>query len=333
MIEYGAELDLVVCSGWECGAPADPGVSSWSRWVREHGFHIPAGPKLRSDEELAAAAVRTVIPQTQVEKLEETGPGRTADFAVRLPDGSRAAVEATMHTDSGRRQVSAVPYRSRDAGLQHDWYVLAQDQRFLNDYDGKHSFRVNQVGEMLTAALLELEREDGEPDDLARVAARCEQALDRQWRWARNELLSQQPPLSLTIRDRALNESDHGNVHLTVSTAVHHFSRVTDVSALTAAVQRCIDDKLAKNQWGDTADPKWLVVVLDGGEAAMQLLGVIEFDDELLDFSAITFPGLDEVWAVAFEDGTITVLRCSNADLPWRLHRRLAVDHGRNSEG
>ena len=331
-LEYGAEIDLVVCSSGECGAPADPGVSSWTRWAREHGFHVPAGPKLRSDEELAAVAIGRVIPQAQVDKLAETGPGRTADFAVTLADGRRAAVEATMHTDGGRRQVSAVRYRSRDAGLKHDWYVLAQDQRFLSDYDGEHSFPVMQVGELLTAALAEREREPGDLDDLDLVAARCEHALDRQWRWARNELLVRLVPLSLTIRRRAPKEGGGGNVDLTVSTAVHHFSRVTDVSALTAAVQRCIDDKLAKNQWGDTEDPKWLVVVLDEGEAATQLLGVTEFDDELLDFGAITFDGLDEVWAVAFQDGTITVLRCAKSDRPWCLHRRLTIDVGRDPD-
>ena len=330
LIEFGAGFDLIVCSSWQCGAPADPGVSSWRQWARDNGQRILEGPALRSDEELAAVAIRTVIPQGQVEKLKETGLGDTPDFAVTLPDGSRSAVEVTMHTDGGRRQVSAAGRQSVDAGLQHDWHVLVQDQRFLSDYDGERSFAVKQVAEMLAAVLADVERADGELDDPARIAARCEGAIDRQWRWARGELLDQ-PPLAVTIRRADPAEGGRGSVQLSASTAVHHFSRVTDVSALTAAVQRCIDDKLAKDQWGDTADPKWLVVVLDEGEAATQLLGVTEFEDEMLDFSGIAFAELDEVWAVAFEDGTVTALRCTQADQPWRLYRTLPVDTGRDS--
>lgn len=113
---------------------------------------------------------------------------------------------------------------------------------------------------------------------------------------------------------------------MSVGSAVHQFSRVTDVSALVAAVQRGIDDKSAKGQWGDTVQPKWLVVVLDEGEAAMQLIGACELEDETLDFSEITFPGIDEVWVVAFDDGQITVLRCARSDPPWRLYRMLQAD-------
>lgn len=96
LISYGAEYDFIVCSSWQCGAPADPGVSSWSRWARENGLRVLAGSAARSDEELAAAAIRTVIPRARVEKLEETGGGRTPDFTTVLPDGRSVAVEVTM---------------------------------------------------------------------------------------------------------------------------------------------------------------------------------------------------------------------------------------------
>ena len=73
------------------------------------------------------------------------------------------------------------------------------------------------------------------------------------------------------------------------------------------------------------AHSDWLVVVLDEGEAATQLRGVTEFDDAILDFSDITFPGIDEVWVVAFDDGKLTVLRCTESGTRWRLYRDLDV--------
>ena len=206
------------------------------------------------------------------------------------------------------------------------------DQRLLNDYDGENSFPVKKVGAILAAVLVDVEQEDCELDDLARIEERCEREIDGKWEWARNDLPDQQPPLSVSILRRNLSEDDRGSVHLSASTSVHHFSKVTAVSALVIAVQQCIDDKQAKDQWGDTANPKWLVVVLDEGEAATQLVGVTEFDDKILDFSEIIFPEIDEVWAVAFDDGKITVLRCTRSDPPWRLYRNLPVDLGRNSD-
>ena len=332
LISYGVSYDFVVCPSWQCGAPADPGVSSWSRWAREKSPRVLEGSAVRSDEELAAAAIRTVIPLARIEKLEVVGVGRTPDFTTVFPDGSSVAVEVTMHTDSGRRQVSSARYRSVDAGLRYDWYVHVHDQRLLNDYDGENSFPVKKVGAILAAVLVDVEQEDCELDDLASIGERCEREIDGKWQWARNDLLDQLPPLSVSIRHRGLAEGDRGSVDLRAATSVFHFSKVTAVSALVSAVQQCIDNKQAKDQWGDTANPKWLVVVLDGGEAATQLVGVTEFDDKDLDFSEIIFPELDEVWAVAFEDGKITVLRCTRSDPPWRLYRNLPVDLGHNSD-
>jgi len=330
LISIDAEFDFVACSSWECGAPADPGVSSWGRWAREKDLRVLEGTVLRSEEELAAAAIRTVIPQAQIEKLEETGVERIHDFTVTLPDNSRVAVEVTMHTDGGRRRLSAARYRPVDAGLMHDWSVQVHDQRLLNDYAGDHSFPLKEVGEIVASVLAEVEREECELDDLSRIAERCEREIDRQWRWARNELLDLSP-LAVSIQRKGRDEGGEGRIDLSASTAVHHFSQVTDVSALATAIQQCIDDKLGRDQWGDADHPRWLMVVLDDGEAPTQLVGACEFEDESLDFSEIVFPGIDEVWAVAFRDETITILRCTRSDPRWRIYRNLPVDFGQDS--
>ena len=331
LISIKAEFDFVACSSWKCGAPADPGISAWSRWAREQDLRVLEGTVLRSDEELAVAAIRTVLPQAEIEKLEETGVGRIHDFSVALPDKSRVAVEVTMHTDGGRRRLSAARYRPVDAGLDQDWSVQLHDRRLLNDYAGDRSFPLKEVGKIVAFVLAEVEREECELDDLSRIAERCEREIDRQWRWARNELLDLSP-LSVSIQRKGRDEGGEGRIDLSASTAVHHFSQVTDVSALATAIQQCIDDKLDRDQWGDADHPRWLVVVLDDGEAATQLVGACEFEDESLDFSQIVFPGIDEVWAVAFSEETITILRCTRSDPRWRMYRNLPVDFGQDSD-
>ena len=159
-----------------------------------------------------------------------------------------------------------------------------------------------------------------------RIEAICEQEVDRRWRWALNDALEWEPPLKVSIFGKEPAGAGGGSLHITTATSVAHFSRVTDASAVVSAVQQSIDHKLERDQWDSTADSKWLVVILDEGEAATQLRGVTEFDDALLDISGITFPGLDEVWVVAFADGRLTVLRCAGTGSPWRLYRNLDIE-------
>ncbi len=326
LVEYGVSFDLVVCPEWECGAPDDGGVPSWSRWAHDKPLRILEGTDIRSDEEMAAAAIQAVIRKAHVAKRREDSEGCKVDFRVFLPDGTSADVEATMHTDGERRRLTRARGTGRGTDLKDNWMVLAMDNRFLGDYAGDNAFPVKEVLQTVAAVLARVENGDFGLVDDARIGKLCEEAIRKSWRWATNDVLESEPPLAVTILRREPPKRSRGEVDLTVATSVFHFSRVTAVSALVSAVQRCIDRKLEKDQWGDSPNAKWLVVVLDEGEAATQLKGATEFDDTLLDFSGLAFSGLDEVWVVAFEDGRLTVLRFMGSCDCWRRYLDLDVE-------
>ena len=324
LTEHSVSVELVVCPEWECGAPDDGGVSSWSQWARDNGLRLLKGGDVRSDEEMAAAAIRAVIPEANIEKRPQDMQ-RRADFGVVLPNGRTADVEATMHTDGERRAVGNARNRRAVPGLKDDWQLLVRDNRLLNDYAGDNAFSVNAVCKVLAEVLARVENGEFGPADDARIEATCEQQIAREWRWALNDVLESEPPLKVSILGREPAGAADGSLDITIATSVSHFSGVTDASALASAIQQSIDHKLERDQWDSTADSKWLVVVLDEGEAATQLRGVTEFDDALLDFSGITFPGIDEVWAVAFADGRLTILRCTGPGSRWSLYRNLDI--------
>ncbi|MYC02431.1 MAG: hypothetical protein F4X58_10975 [Chloroflexi bacterium] len=319
-VSYGLAVQFLLCPSWMCGAPDDGGISAWSRWLSGRQFQTLGEASLRSDEQMAAAAIQSVTRAAQVEKLKEGHTGG-ADFLVTLPDQSRAVAEVTMHTDPGRRRLNNVHGSKPNADLDHDWHLWIRDQRFPGDYGPEHAFPLKEVRELVTAALVRLEQGGADLDQIEDIEQFCEQEIDRQWQWSRGQQLEDTPPLGVTVAMRQPAPARTGRLDLKLSTAIHHFSQVTETAAVVAAVQECIDHKLAKNQWGDASEPKWLVVVLDEGEAATQLRGVEEFEEEALDFSGVTFTGLDEVWAVAFDEGRFTVLRYGSGEPRWRLYR------------
>ncbi len=326
LIEYGISVDLVVCPERECGAPDDGGVPSWSRWAHDNPLRILEGTDIRSDEEMAAAAIQAVIRKAHIAKRREDGEGCKVDFRVFLPDGTSADVEATMHTDGERRRLTRARHTGRAPGLKDNWMVLAMDKRLLGDYAGDNAFPVKEVLQTVAAVLARVENGDFGLVDDARIGELCEEEIRKSWRWATNDVLESEPPLAVTILHREPSKRSRGEVDLTAATSVFHFSRVTALSGLVSAVQQCVDRKLEKDQWGDSPNAKWLVVVLDEGEAATQLKGVTEFDDTLLDFSGLALSGLDEVWVVAFEDGRLTVLRFMGSCDQWHRYLDLNVE-------
>ena len=319
-VSYELAAELTLCPNGRCGAPDDAGIPAFSQWLSGRERRIQGHPALRSDEQMASAAIQSVIPTARIEKLTES-QGPSADFLVHLSDQSRALVEVTMHTDPGRRRLRNARDRPTNAALKHDWHIWIRDQRFPGDYGQEQSFPLNEVRKIVAGALNRLEQEGADLDQVADVERHCEQEIDREWRWSRAQQLEDTPPLGVTVVSRQPAQTGRGRLELKPSTAISHFSGVTETSAVVSAAQACIERKLAKSQWGDATDEKWLVVVLDEGEAATQLRGVEEFEDEELDFGGITFPGLDEVWVVAFDEGKFTVLRCDKGNPGWRLHR------------
>lgn len=55
---------------------------------------------------------------------------------------------------------------------------------------------------------------------------------------------------------------------------------------------------------------------------------LLECEDHQHDFSGITFPGIDEVWAVTFGDGKLTVLRVVGSNAHWTYNSQLTPQTG-----
>lgn len=175
------------------------------------------------------------------------------------------------------------------------WHVVAIDSRFLASYHDGNSFSVRWLQRVLADALAHVEAEGGNLDDYDRISALCEREIARGWRWATNETLKDEPPLRLAIIARESAKASKGGVYLPVAPLTHDFHKVVEVSDLVSALRERIDHKLDRDQWGETAaDERWLVIPLDGGAAATQLIGSFDFGHHQHDFSGVEFSGIDE---------------------------------------
>ena len=114
-----------------------------------------------------------------------------------------------------------------------------------------------------------------------------------------------------------------GSVVLSVAPVTFNYTRAADTAGLIDAIQDRIAHKTDRDQWGDTADLKWLLIVLDDSKAADDLLRAFEFDDHQHDFAGIALHGLDEVWAIAFDDGHLTVLSLDGSG--WEHHPAIPI--------
>lgn len=325
LLHCEVSLRLTVCPSWKCGEPADGGIESWSRWRQDR--NLPALDRVggRSDEEVAAAAIAALLPLAHIERLPEDGQKRTPDLSVALPDGREAVVEVTMHTDRHRRELLRAKNRFACSTLRNEWHVLAFDNRFLEEYANSNSFQVNSVQRTLCDVLARAEAESANLDDFDCINESCEAEVAREWKWKRGLHLEAEPPLSIQIIAREPVEAGNGGIRLSIAPCTFNFRNVIDVSDLITAVQESIDRKIARHQWGDTTSEKWLVIVLDGGGPSDQLLCAFEFDEQQPDLSGIEFPGIDEVWAVAFDAGSLTVLRFTGSGARWQRHPELPI--------
>ena len=228
-----------------------------------------------------------------------------------------------MHTDHAKRELLRVQKKYSCPVLGNEWHVIAYDSCLLAKYDGSNSFRVKDVEKTVAEVLARAEATEADLDNFDRIGELCEAEVARTWRWTRNNHLATHPPLTLRVIQRTPTVEGLGGVYLWLAPVTHNVRQVVDVSDLTAAIQQSIDHKLGRNQWGDTTDQKWLVIVLDGGEPEHQLLNTFELDEHQPDVGGLKFPGIDEVWAVAFEEGNLTVLRFIGSDTCWEYHHQI----------
>ena len=107
-----------------------------------------------------------------------------------------------------------------------------------------------------------------------------------------------------------------GGVEVNVLTAHACFAEAVD--DLVSAIQGGIDHKADRGQMANVTGEKWLVVALDGGNAAIQLeelcSGTTHPSNPELD--GVMFPDFDEVWVFsrAFYGKRHAVLRLSHSD-------------------
>ncbi len=114
---------------------------------------------------------------------------------------------------------------------------------------------------------------------------------------------------------RAVN-AGCGGVHVDVSTT--RSCRVEALRDLTPAIQAAIDHKAGRGQMANVTGKKWLVVALDGGNAALQLGGLCSRTTRPSpsELDSVVFPDFDEVWVFSrtFRGKRHAVLRLSHSD-------------------
>ena len=322
---YEIDISLTLCSTWVCGKPDDGGIARWHQSPHSGKLVDRDGQKARSDEELAALAIQKTFTDAKVWKIPESEG--SLDVAVDFPERSNAndaLVEVTMHTDRKRRELDKANPRRLFKELQRDWDIRFLDSRFIGSYDAVDILSLREISGMMVKALRQIEK-DG-LDDSDCITEACEQAIVDNWPRHLGFPVGIGAPLKVFEVTSEPAGGSVGSIRISVAPLTFNFRNVVDVSDLKTAIQTGINAKLAKNQWGETEKEKWLVIVLDNTEAATQLLGdAFAFEDHTPDFSDIQFGGIDEVWVVAFNDGTLTTLRFIASSANWKHCPRVPV--------
>ena len=274
------------------------------------------GSPLRSDEDFARRILEHCCSGVRIERIEARSE-RKPDFRVRLVDGSTVGVEVTMHTDGDRRALSKAGHTERRADLVNEWHVQLTDTRYAQSYTSGLSFSVKSVAEVIAAELARIEATGTSVEDDEFLARRLESAIEACWTDALGPAPAAAPPLTVLHTSATQADTRGGSVTVRVGTAVHNFRRVVETKDLISATQARIDHKLQRNQWSAFESARWLVVVLDSGEPATQLASAFEYPGCLPDLSAITFPGIDEIWVMAIDDDNVPVLRLIGDGTRW----------------
>lgn len=324
LLVYGVKINFTACTRQNCQEPDDGGVGEWLQLPVRAEVIDPSGQPVRSDEQMAAATIQSVLPECHVEKIPE-GDG-TSDLLVTFPDHSKTLVEVTMHTDSGRRELQKAKPKPLRGDLRHDWHIRLMDARGKGWYGNDDELKVRELQPILLEAIERVERDGSDLDDQDLIKQACGQAIAEHWHDPPTEPLSQQPPLTLIGTERCPPAGSLGTISVSIAPRTSNFRNVVDVTDLKSALQESINRKMAKNQWGDTPHQRWLAVVLDDNEAAIQLVSdAFQFEAHTPDFSDLDLTGLDEVWAITLHDKKLVVLRLMRSSDGWEHRTDLEV--------
>ena len=263
----------------------------------------------RVDEQFALETMEAVEDVASHRWLDP-GKGPTPDLELRCNDGRVIAVEITMSTDAAARSLHAEfdGKRWRRPELSCEWGVILSDH---SPQDRGRRSDVPALIDKLVPVLQQVEAEGGERDEMLRKASR-EMARFGRPEWDR---------VGITNCDLSGGDTG-GGVRTWVSTGDGGFLEAVD--ALVETVQARIDAKIAKAQLDRFRGPKWLVIVLVDGLAAMQLedgFGAEDCPRRPAAVDNITFEGIDEVWVIGQCFGRRahrSVLRMFASGVPWK---------------
>ncbi len=284
---------------------------------------------------------------------------RTPDLRVTLQGGQVVTIEITMATiDAANRLLDAAekmrPRRFRN--LTHEWKV------YVTDPDIKQRRRHRRLRDFVSAmatVFSSAEVRGGTPQDMK---SRAEEMLDpdpyyrtgsRAW-WIEPWALSEKEDFHDWVRSDMAQHCDYwyppdiidfytddslprwvyiispptpakdqpGGIHVHASGGEAAYGE-SEVMDLVTALQNAIDKKTVRGQMAQVPGEKWLLVPLDGGNAAEQL-AAFRPTARLPhpDLSIIRFSIFDEIWAIArtSDRQSYTVLRLSSLDTTPRFH-------------
>lgn len=289
-----------------------------------------------ADERAALDTVRAVEDFTRYERLTPSGQGDTADWRVWMEDGRVADVEVTRFVDQGTRDLLAAGHDRKWPAreLSHEWMVQ------VSDLVPEQNRSLQELVGALTPVLRDVEAGGGTASEMI---ARVNQLLN-----------ANSPPGSRMVQEVAWllgrsvtaygcepAEPDGGSVTTFVSAAVG--GNLSTTTELAAAIQGRIDKKQEQGQLEAAPGLRWLVVVLDEFTLAQMQLRAFaeETADESHTVSAadsvpesaaplgeITFPCMDEVWAVgpSRSGDWVFVLRLVEAGSNWQVAALKSAD-------
>ena len=263
----------------------------------------------REDEQFALETIEAVEDVVSHRWLE-VADGPTPDIEVTRSDGLTVAVEITMSTDGAERSLRA-SFNDKswpNAALACEWWVVLADHR--REARGRRR-NIQALLDDLTPVLENLEGVDCEHEEICELASRAVAGFAHpDW------------DLIVVVKCDPSGGDTGGGIRTWVAPVDGVWIKAVDV--LVEAVQARINAKTARGQLCGYSSPKWLVVVLDSGTAAMQLEAAFTSEGRLrrpAEIDAIVCKDFDEVWVIGeciSRSSRRNVLRLFASDASWK---------------
>ena len=262
----------------------------------------------RDEEQFALEtieAVESVVSRRWLDADREPTP----DLELKLSGGQTVAVEITMSTDGAARSLFASfdGRRWPRAELTCEWSVIVSEH---SRETRERQRNIKALLDHLAPIFQNLEAHDLEPDEM--LGKPLSELAGSAWPDWNSVLVAKCDPSG---------GDTGGGIRTWVALGYGGWTEAVD--ALVEAVEARIDAKTARGQLRGYPSPKWLVVVLDGGIAAMQLEDAFASEGRLrrpAAIDAIICEEFDEVWVIGgcfSRSSRRNVLRLFASGAPW----------------